>query len=138
MSKIDLKRIRTLNGIKPSDLADKLFPNHKRAYQALNNVERGKTFLNTEQLSVLADIVGVPEGLLFTGNDWAMSVSKTNPSSIIFKTYDYVAEYDTRVHSSSISNSNGVMYEKIDHDHGMEITEYQNFLTDLIIKYKQK
>lgn len=138
MSKLDLKRIRTLNGLKPSELAVQLFPTHKRPYHALNNVELGKTFLNTEQLSLLAKIVGVPEGILFTGNDWAMTVSKTSPSTIVFKTYDYVAEYDTKRHTSRISNLDGVMYKEVQHPHGMELTEYQDFLTDLIIKYKQK
>lgn len=138
MSKIDLKRLRKLNGVKACDLATVLFPDHKDPYKPLYQIEKGAAFLNTEQLGVLAKFFDVPVGMLFESVDWAMSSSKVGPSIIEFRTYDYVALYDSRLHTTKLSNAKGVMYEEVQHDHGMGISEYEKFLTDLIIKYKQK
>jgi hypothetical protein len=138
MSRIDIARLRKLRGIKAAELAKALFPDHKHPYHALNFVERGKAFLNSEQIGVLAKIMELPIGMVFEDTDWLMSSSKIGPSIIEFRVYDYLALYDSKRHTTKLSNANGVMYEEVVHDHGMGISEYEKFLTDLIIKHKQK
>lgn len=138
MSKIDLKKLKGLSGLKTFDFAKVIFPNHKHPNRAYSRVVEGLMFLTTKQVETLAELLGVPEGLIYEGADWAMSTNPAAPSCIIFKTYDYVAHYDTNSHTTSLSNSTGVMFEKIQHDHGMHLSEYERFLTELIIKYKQK
>lgn len=137
MRTINLKRIRTASGLRPSDLAAALFPDHKKPYNAFNYVESGKGYLNSWQIDKLAELVGVPIGLLFDDADWQMGVPAGSHKRVVqFKTYDYFAELDLDTMTTTVARNGQVFFEKIIHGKGVELTEYLASLTDLIIKYK--
>jgi hypothetical protein len=137
MKTIDIKAIRKAAGIKASDLAEALFPNHKSPYMALCYIQQGRASLDTEQLQTFANLVGLPVGLLLDNADWHMSIVQGELKIIKFQAYEYTAYYNYSDNTTTVSSNRGVLYDKVKHDgDSMELGEYLDFLTELLIKYK--
>jgi hypothetical protein len=140
MKTLDLKKIRKLTGLKASELAVELFPNHKNAYNALNYVESGRGFLDSSQISKLSEITEVPIGLLFDDAEWEMGKPANAPRGTLqFKTYDYVAELNTETMVTVVYRNGVVIIDEVQHNGLVEISEYLSSITDLLIsKHNQK
>jgi hypothetical protein len=136
MQKVDLGRIMETAKLKTSKVGEALFPDNREPSQAVRRVMRGDALLNSEQLAKLAELIGVPVGMLFDTASWKMSVPAGGRNIIQFRSYDYFAELDTKTMTTTVSFNGLVFFEKITHPHGVGIEQYLSDLTDLVIKYK--
>ena len=92
MSKIHLKSILEAHGVDPKKAAEVLFPKNMYPYLALNRVMKGKALLDSDQISALAFLLGVPIQSLFDKANWSITSSKEG--IIIFTNGEYEAELD--------------------------------------------
>jgi hypothetical protein len=140
MKTLDLKKIRKLTGLKASELAAQLFPDHKNAYNALNYVESGKGFLDSNQIAKLSEIIDVPIGLLFDDAAWEMGRPAGAPRGTLqFKAYDYIAELNTQTMVTVVYRNGVVVIDEVQHNGLVEISDYLSSITDLLIsKHNQK
>lgn len=140
MKTLDLKKIRKLTGLKAHELATELFPNHKQPYNALNYVEIGKGFLDSQQIAKLSELIDVPIGLLFDDAEWQMGKPANSPRGTLqFKTYDYIAELNTATMTTKVYRNDVVIFDEVQHNGLVEISEYLSSITDLLIsKHNQK
>jgi len=139
MKTLDLKRIRKLSGIKASELALELFPNNKKPYDALNYIEKGRGFLDSQQIAKLSDMINVPIGLLFDDAAWEMGRPAGAARGVIqFKTYDYIAELNTETMTTVVYRNGVVVFDGVQHDGVLELSNYLSEITDLIIKHNRK
>lgn len=139
MKTLDLKRIRTLAGLKPAELAPELFADHKHPYRALNYVESGKKFLDSQQISKLSDILNIPIGLLFDDAAWRMGrPAGAVRGVLLFETYDYIAELDTATMTTTVTRNGITIFDGVKHSGVVELSEYLSEITALIIKHNRK
>lgn len=139
MKTLDLKKIRKLSGLKASELALELFPNNKKPYDALNYIEKGRGFLDSQQIAKLSDMINVPIGLLFDDAAWEMGSPAGAARGVIqFKTYDYIAELNTETMTTTVSRNGVAVFDGVQHSGIVEISEYLSSITDLIIKHNRK
>jgi len=137
MQTLDLKKIMITANLKASYVGAHLFPNNVDPAHAVRRVTRGETFLNSEQVAKLSELLNVPIGLLFDDASWHMSVEAGRRDIINFRTYDYFAELNTETMTTIISRNGLLFFEKVvTHEKGIGLTDYLSQLTDLIIKYK--
>lgn len=141
MKNINLRHIIAIADLQKEKLSRQLFPDHKYPYKALNYIETGRGNLDSWQLAKLAEILNVPIGLLYEDASWYMSMPPKDDSCkrlMIFRTYDFTAQLDLGTMQTRVSENKTVFFETVQHEKGVLLTEYLGFLTDLIIKYKQK
>lgn len=137
MQKLDLGRIMEIAKLKTATVGAQLFPTNQDPKAAVRRVIKGDAFLNSEQIAKLSEMLGVPIGLLFSDAAWSMTKPSDSKKRVIqFRSYEYFAELDLDTMTTTVSRNGLLFFEKITHPKGVEITEYLNDLTDLIIKYK--
>lgn len=93
MARINLKKLMTRHGLTKKELANVLFPMNTYPVHALDRVLSGDTFLDANQISLLAVRLGVAEGELFR-TDWASSV-KGRVHTFTDGEYDATLDLDT-------------------------------------------
>jgi hypothetical protein len=77
MQKINLQKIIDEHKLDKNDLANKLFPFNKFPDRALNNVLKGKTLLNSNQISALSLYTGLPIEQLYENTQWKHRIIKS-------------------------------------------------------------
>jgi hypothetical protein len=98
---------------------------------------KNKLNLDSEQLVKVAELVGVPVGMLFEDASWSMGVPSGQAKRVIqFKAYNYFAELDLATMTTSISKDGITFIKTVKHPSSVELSVYLSDLTDLIIKYK--
>lgn len=134
MQTINLKRIIEKQDLKPKWVAEQLFPENKYPKLALDRVLDGKAFLDTNQVSRLSAITGIPINFLYSGGEWEM---KSTENKISFTSDDYFAELNTQTWKTEIYHKGSIFHETLIHSEGIPLSEYLSQLTNLIIKHSK-
>lgn len=137
MQTINLQKIIELAQLDKKELASHLFPDLKHPSRSIAAVIAGNLFLNSEQISKLANLIQVPAGMLFEDADWSMGVPANQAKRVIqFRSYNYFAELDLATMTTSVSKDGLTFIKTVKHPPSVELSEYLASLTDLIIKHK--
>lgn len=137
MQTLDLSRIMATANLKASYIGAHLFPDNRDPSKAVRRVMNGKSFLNSDQVAKLSELLNVPIGLLFDDAAWDMTAPAGRRNILNFRSYDYFAELNTETMQTTISKNGLVFFEKIlTHDRSIGLLDYLSQLTDLIIKHK--
>lgn len=135
MKTINLKEIIEKQNLDVKEVAEQLFPSNKYPKLALNRVLAGEAFLDTNQVSKLSMLTGIPIENLYSGAEW----KATNEKGIHkFTNGDYVAELDTKTWITKIYHKGSMFHEAIIHDGTIALSAYLSELTSLINKFNQK
>ncbi len=137
MQTINLQKIIELAQLDKKELASHLFPDLKHPSRSIAAVIAGNLFLNSEQISKLANLIQVPAGMLFEDADWSMGVPANQAKRVIqFKAYNYFAELDLATMTTSVSKDGLTFIKTVKHPASIGLTAYLSHITDLIIKHK--
>jgi hypothetical protein len=132
MHTLDLNRIIPENNLEVKKVAEELFPKNKYPKLALDRVLKGEAFLDTNQLSLLSLMTGVPIHFLYSNGSWEMSTKKKG--MITFQTQDYKAELDLENWVTKIYHKNSLFHEALLHKEAIPLSEYLEQINNLIIK----
>jgi hypothetical protein len=134
MQTINLKKIIEAQNLDVKDVAEHLFPGNKYPKLALDRVLTRKAFLDSNQVSRLSMLTGIPIELLYSGGDWA---TKCSDSTITFSSGDFVAELNTDSWVTKIYHKDTIFHEGLVHGRNIALSIYLEELTNLIIKYNK-
>lgn len=135
MKTINLSEIIEKQNLDVKDVAEQLFPSNKYPKLALDRVLKGEAFLDTNQVSKLSMLTGIPIEKLYSGAEWKGSNEKGVHK---FTNGDYVAELDTKTWVTKLYCNGSLFHESIIHNGTIALSAYLNELTSLINKYNQK
>jgi len=134
MHKIDIDSIIKEAGFDKLDVAKQLFPDNKLPVPALQRIRDGVSFLDSNQLQKLADMVGCTVSDLYTVEGWR---AKSEKERNIFLKGDYVAELCTRSNITTVYHKGSMFHESIIHEGTVLLSEYINVLNNLISKHNE-
>jgi hypothetical protein len=133
MKTINLKEIIEKQNLDTKEVAEQLFPNNKYPKLALDRVLSGKAFLDTNQMSKLSMLTGIPIEKLYSGSEWKPSNQKGIHK---FTNGEYVAELDTKTWITKIYKNDSLFHEAIISDGSIALSVYLSELTSIINKNK--
>lgn len=129
MQTVDLKQIISLYGLRPVAVARALWPDNKDPYKALHYVTSGKGFLNSQQLSKLSEITGVPVGALFSGSWLSKSV---NAKTVQISVLGTMAELNLETRVTLVYFRGSQTPLELTHEKGTTLSQYLEKLTNFI------
>lgn len=117
-------------------VASELFPKNDYPMMALSRVIKGEALLNTEQVSKLSFLTGVPIDKLFDGGSWVNIPRKAEDKTLIFENGEYHAHLDRETWITKVYHKNSVFHESVITDgKSLPLSEYFNELDNLILKH---
>lgn len=132
MSTFNINRIIKKHDLDYNALAKELFPKNKYPLVALNRVVEGVSFLDTNQISILATIVGVEVSELFSSDTWGMKMS--NEDTIKFFKNNYRVELDLVTLVTKIfCDDRMIANETLIFEKNVKLSEYINRVNETII-----
>lgn len=129
-NKINVAAIIEQYGLNKVTLASELFPDNKYASMALTRVIKGETFLNSEQLSLLANKLGVSVDSLYSDKKWEIQSDKAG--ILKFENDEFTAELDTQTWITKVYKKGSLMHETVLHNGSLALSEYLEKLNNLI------
>lgn len=136
MNNFNLTAIIEQYSLDPKELAAELFPENKHPMPALARVINGEALLNTDQISKLSFMTGIPIDKLFTGEKWVSKGSKSG--SVILENADYRAEMDTSSWVTKVYHKNSLFHEAVLVDgRSVTLSEYIKELDKLILNHNK-
>lgn len=133
-SKFDLNKIIKRNKLDADQIAKNLFPENNYPASAMRRVLNGDAFLNTNQVSTLSDITGIPIDKLFDAEEWRSAMQSKDVIS--FTNGNYRAELDRSSWTTRIFNGNDIFVDKAVISKFIPLSEYLFEIEKLIEKYK--
>ena len=112
MHKFKLSSIVEQHSLDTKTLALELFPENKYPMIALTRVMNGEALLNSEQISKLSFITGIPISVLFDGEGWE-SVPTKEENIIIFQNGEYRAELDRSTWVTKLTHKGSIFHEAV-------------------------
>lgn len=135
MRTIKVKDIIENSGLAIQEVAEQLFPNNKFPRLALNRVMTGESILNSDQVSKLSLLTGIPIEKLYSGNSWeAKYVGHTH----VFNTEEFRAELDTQTWVTKIFHKDSLFHESVIHSGSTPLSVYFKELDSIINNFKNK
>lgn len=134
MKTINLEKIITDHALDVREVGKELFPSAKYPKLALDRILKGEAFLDTNQVSKLSLITGIPIEVLFSGGEWKTQGSE---NKITFTSEDYKAELDTLTWVTKVYYKGSLFHEEIISQKHIELSEYLETLRNLINKYNK-
>lgn len=133
MKTIDLSKIIEDRGLNTKEVAKELFPKNKYPKLALDRVIKGEAFLDTNQVSRLSLITGVPIQFLYSNGEW--KTTSKEEGIVTFQTGEYRAELNTGEWITKIYHKGSIFHESVIHQESITLSKYLKSLTELIIKH---
>lgn len=131
MGTFNLIRIIETHKLNREALANELFPNNKFPEVALKRVLNGLSFLDTNQLNILAGILGLQVSDLFLNEMWSTMMHN---DKIIFIRNDYRVELHTETLVTYIYYKNKlVASETIIVEKNIKLSDYLKSVNETII-----
>ena len=134
MKTLDIVKIIETHDLDVYELAKQLFPTVKYPKLALRRIFRGEAFLDTNQLSRLALMLGVPIEKLFTNHKWSVKPKK---NILLFTSDDYAAELNTVTMTTNIFSKGSIFHEEMIHGGSITLGKYLDNLNQIINNYEQ-
>jgi len=132
MRTIDVEQVIEKSGLSTKEVAKQLFPGNKYPKLALNRVISGEAFLDSNQISKLATLVGVSVSTLYTSG-WKFESKK---DLVVFSNESFRAELNTKTWITKIFDNDSLFHESVIHSHTIQLSEYIKKI-NLIINNKQ-
>lgn len=129
MKTIALDKIIEKKKLDKKDLAQRLFPGNKYASLSLNRVIKGDGFLDSNQISLLSELTGIPINELYENNDWS---SESTNGLIVFTSKDYRAELNIKSNLTKVFKNGSLFHESIIHSGSVPLSEYLDKLAEVI------
>lgn len=133
MNKLDLQNIIDTYNLDQKEVAKNLFPKNKYPELALNRVLARETYLDTEQASKLALIIGVPIEKLFSTAKWS---GKRVGATHILTNGEYRAELDSETWTTKIFHNDSLFHDEVLHSGTTSLSKYLSKLDELILNHK--
>ena len=138
MNKFNLNSIIEYNKLDAKKVAAELFPENKYPMIAMTRVINGEALLNSEQISKLSFLTGIPISQLFESGGWANLPTKSNDNTLRFENGDYTATLDRDTWITSLAHKNSIFHESIVVDgNTVPLSVYFTELDKLILNHKQ-
>lgn len=135
MSNFNISAIIEQYKLEPKSLAAELFPGNAYPMPALKRVIDGEALLNTDQISKLSHLTGIPIEKLFTGEKWKSGKSSEN--LIILENGEFRAELDRTSWLTRVYHKNSLFHESVITDgNTLPMSEYLTELDNLILNHK--
>ena len=135
MRTIDVEKIIKTKKLDKKELAQHLFPDNKYASLALNRVIKGDGFLDSNQISLLADLTGIAIGNLYSGSEWDL---KSIDGITILTAGSFVAELDTNTWITKVFDNGSLFHESVIHAGITPLSVYLESLSQIIELHKSK
>jgi len=125
MKAFDLNKIMEVHKLEVHKVAKHLFPANKYPKLALDRILKNEAFLDTNQLSRLAQLIGTSIENLYSNNEWSM---KTKKGLLHFTSDKYTAELNTNSWTTKIYSDGSIFHEEVIHNGSITLSEYlQNY-----------
>lgn len=133
MSTFNINHIISRYSIDEKQLAKELFPNNLHPNVAFKRVTSGESFLDTNQVTTLASILGVHVSDLYIDDNWVMDKNVKDNIVVFFKN-NYRVELDLETLVSSIySIDKLIAKETLISEKNIKLSEYLKSLNETII-----
>ena len=133
MSNFNLTAIIEQYKLEPKSLAAELFPGNAYPVPALKRVLEGEALLNTDQISKLSFMTGIPIEHLFTGEKWK-SVPNKNFNLFVLENGEFKATLDRETWVTKIYHKNSIFHEAVIMDgNAVPMSVYLSELDKLIL-----
>ena len=129
MKAFDLNKIMEVHKLEVHKVAKHLFPANKYPKLALDRILKNEAFLDTNQLSRLAQLIGTSIENLYSNNEWSM---KTKKGLLHFTSDKYTAELNTNSWTTKIYSDGSIFHEEVIHNGSITLSEYLQKLNQLI------
>ena len=133
MRKIDLERIITVNELDSLEVATQLFPENKYPQLALNRIKKGEAVLDSDQISKLALMVGVPISALFESGQWR---AKSKGEIHKFTNGKYNAELNASTGVTKLFDKGSLFHESVITSKAIPLSDYLKQLDLIITNYE--
>ncbi len=134
MKTLNLKEIIEKHSLDVKEVAEQLFPKNQYPSLALSRIISGKALLDTDQVSKLSLMTGVPIECLYSGGEWKINTSE---NLMTFETGEYKAELDTEKWVTKVFHKQSLIHETIIHSGSIALSIYLRELTEVIIKHNK-
>lgn len=122
MDTINVNQIIKDNELDVKTVANELFPGIKHPKLALDRILKGEAFLDSNQISRLSILTGIPIEFLFTERSWKPTSNKKG--IIDFSKGDYRVELNLTDGASCIYHKNKIFHEQLIHSKHITLSEY--------------
>lgn len=130
---IDLSKIIEDRQLDKTEVADRLFPEHKHPKMALGRVLVGEGDLDASQISLFSLYSGIPIAELYTGGGW---VSTLGESTHTLTCGEFTAELDSKTWTTKLFKNGSVFHQFILSSKSISLEEYIHMLDSEISKNK--
>ena len=135
MSTINLEKIIKDRKLDKKELAQNLFPGNKHASLALNRVVKGDGFLDSNQISLLSTLTGIPIGELYTGKEWSVGSEKKN--LLVFTLGLVRAELNTETWVTKVFKKGTLFHESVIHSGSIALSTYLENLSHIVEAHEE-
>lgn len=125
---LDLQSLLTKLNLDRAYIAKELFPGHKHPVRALDRILNGEASLDTEQISKLSLITGMPIGDFFTSNWSIKSLNKI----MTFESNEFKAVLDLDNWTSRVFKKDSLLHEEVLHKTSISLKEYIDGISNII------
>lgn len=134
MKVFDLNKIMETHELDVQEVARHLFPTNKYPKLALDRILKKEAFLDTNQLSRLALMIGTSVENLYSNGKWSM---KTKKGILYFASDTYSAELDTSSWTTKIYADGSIFHEEVISNASVTLSEYLHNLNQIIKNHEQ-
>lgn len=113
MNTFNINALIERHGLDTKKVAVELFPENKYPMIALSRVISGEALLNTEQVSKLSFLTGIPINQLFEQGEWVNLPRKANDNTMAFENGEYRAELNRDTWETKIFHKNSIFHESV-------------------------
>ena len=136
MNKFNLDSIIEQHSLDAKKVAAELFPENKYPMIALSRVINGEALLDTEQISKLSFLTGIPINQLFEQGDWKNLPTKASDNLMMFENGDYRATLDRDTWITKLYHKNSIFHESVIVDgNSVPLSTYLTELDKLILNH---
>ena len=135
MSAFNITQLINTYSLNEDDLAKELFPNNKFPKVALARIISGISFLDTNQIEILARIINVQPGDLLKSQHWTSTdINIYDTETITFKKNNFRVELSLKTLVSNIYSSDKLIAsETLISDKNIKLSEYLELVNRTII-----
>lgn len=130
---IDLENLIKDSGLSKFEIACRLFPSNKFPEASLQRVIKGDSYLDTQQIILLSNMLNVPVVDIFE-NTWK---SNFNKGLHVLTNGDYKAVLDIENRHTRIYHKETLFFDTILHSVSIPLDEYLEILNKQIEKHNQ-
>lgn len=130
----DINAVMQYYDLNPDDISQVLFPSCKYPKVALNRVLKGEANLDTEQLGLLAEHLGIfVHDLFFVSGEWK---GATEDGCLVFMKENFRVKLNYKGVFLSLYHKGELIHQELNL-HNMSVPVFIEYIDSLIKKYKE-